>query len=241
VAFWCEYPRDVLRVSGDDAQTYLHSQLSQDLRDLDVGATRWSLVLEPTGRVDALLRVWRTGEGEYVLDTDAGYGDALAARLNRFRIRVKATIEPVEWRCLAVRGAIVDGGLPSWGEGVDLLGVEVQPPADVPAGTAEDLLAARIDAVWPAMGTDIVPGETIPAETGVTDVAVSFTKGCYPGQELVERMDSRGASAPRVVRKVDAADGARPGDPVVRDGAEIGTYTSVCGRRALAMIKRSAL
>ena len=46
------------------------------------------------------------------------------------------------------------------------------------------------------MGAEIVPGETIPAETGLTDVAVSFTKGCYPGQELVERMDSR-ARRPR--------------------------------------------
>ena len=47
------------------------------------------------------------------------------------------------------------------------------------------------------MGTEIVPGEVIPAETGVVAVTVNFRKGCYPGQELVERMDSRGARAPR--------------------------------------------
>ena len=50
------------------------------------------------------------------------------------------------------------------------------------------------------MGAEIVPGETIPAVTGVTGVAVNFTKGCYPGQELVERMDSRGAEAPSSLR-----------------------------------------
>ncbi len=54
------------------------------------------------------------------------------------------------------------------------------------------------------MGTEIVPAETIPASLGeVVRVAVSFTKGCYPGQELVERMDSRGSSAPQVLRRVD--------------------------------------
>ena len=70
-----------------------------------------------------------------------------------------------------------------------------------------------IEAGWPAMGSEIVPGETIPAETGITDAAVDFKKGCYPGQELVERMDSRGADAPRRLRILDVADGAEAGRP----------------------------
>jgi folate-binding protein YgfZ len=163
----------------------------------------------------------------------------MSTRLNRFKIRVKAEIEPLEWRCIAVRGATVDGVV-AWGDGVDLLGADPQPPAGIDAGTADDYLAARIDAAWPAMGAEIVPGTTIPAETNVIDSAVSFTKGCYPGQELVERMDSRGASAPRTLQRVDAPDGVKPGDPVLRDGVEIGRYTSVFGSKALALVKRSA-
>ena len=58
--FWCEYPRDVVQVSGPDAATYLQSQLSNDLRSLAVGSSLWSFVLQPTGKVDVLLRVWRT-------------------------------------------------------------------------------------------------------------------------------------------------------------------------------------
>jgi hypothetical protein len=131
-------------------------------------------------------------------------------------------------------------GVAAWGGGVDLLGADVGPPEGLREGSPDELLAARIDAAWPAMGAEIVPGETIPAETGITDVAVSFTKGCYPGQELVERMDSRGASAPRVLRRVDAPEGIRPGDPVVRDGVEVGVYTSVRGTTALARVKRGA-
>ncbi len=88
------------------------------------------------------------------------------------------------------------------------------------------------------MGSEIVPGETIPGETGVSDVAVDFRKGCYPGQELVERMDSRGATAPRRLRVLDVADGAAPGDPIVVDGVEVGRLTSVAGTRALGYVKR---
>ena len=168
--FWCEYPRDVVQVSGPDAATYLQSQLSNDLRALAVGQSVWSFVLQPTGKVDVLLRVWRTADDTFVLDTDAGFGDVMAARLQRFKIRVAAEIEPVAWRCIAVRGGVVDG-LVAWGDGADLLGVDVEPPAGVDGGTADDLLAARIEAGWPAMGAEIVPGETIPAESGDTGVS----------------------------------------------------------------------
>ena len=230
--FWTEYPRDIVQVAGPDALTYLQSQLSQDLRPLQVGQSAWSFVLQPTGKVDVLLRVWRTADDAFVLDTDEGFGEVLTARLNRFKIRVKAEITTLDWQCLAVRG---DGaseveGLASWGDGIDLLGADVHPPAGVEHGTAEQLLAARIDAVWPQMGAEIVPGEMIPAETGITGVAVSFTKGCYPGQELVERMDSRGATAPKLLQRI-----------VVGDGEPAGSITSRSGSSALSYVKRSAL
>lgn len=212
--FWCEYPRDVVRVHGPDAASYLQSQVSQDLRPLGVGQSAWTFILQPTGKVDVLARVWRVGKEEFVLDTDAGFGEEMTARLNRFRIRVKAEIEPLAWRCIAVRGtdgpdggAVPDGAVVAWGAGYDLLGEAPAAPADVPPGNADDLHAARVDAVWPAMGSEIVPGEVIPAETGITAVAVSYTKGCYPGQELVERMDSRGAAPPRLLQRVVGDDG----------------------------------
>jgi folate-binding protein YgfZ len=89
------------------------------------------------------------------------------------------------------------------------------------------------------MGAEITEA-TLPAELGLNDVAVSFTKGCYPGQELVERMDSRGASAPRSLQRIPAA-GHRVGDALVVDGVEIGRVTSVAGDWALALVKRGAL
>lgn len=242
--FCSEYPRDVVQVAGPDAMTYLQSQLSQDLRPLQVGQSVWSFVLQPTGKVDVLLRVWRTADDTFVLDTDAGFGEVMVARLNRFKIRVKAEITTLPWKCLAVHGGATapEGALVAWGTGYDLLGESPVAPEGATPGDAEYLLAARIGAIWPAMGAEIVPGETIPAETGITSVAVSFTKGCYPGQELVERMDSRGATAPRLLQRVQVAEGATAaGNEYVVDGEVVGTITSVWRDQALAYIKRSAL
>lgn len=248
MTFWVDEPRDVLMVEGPDALTYLQSQVSQDLRSLAVGQAIGSLVLQPTGRVDALVRVLRSGEHAYVLDVDAGWGEALSARLHRFKIRVAADITTLDWRCLAVRGAdaaqVVSAGgavvVPAWwgdGTAVDLLGPAPQPPVGVAQGTAAELEAARVEAAWPRHGHEITEA-TVPAELGVVGVVVSFTKGCYPGQELVERMDSRGARAPRQLRRLDVADGAAVGDPVMADGHEVGSLTTVVGTRALALVKR---
>jgi folate-binding protein YgfZ len=202
-----EAARDHVIVEGADAQTYLHSQVAQDLQALDVGSSTWTLVLEPTGKIESLARVARTSDDRFDFDTDAGYGEALAARLNRFKIRVQADVSVV---------------------------------AAAATAPSDDHEVARVAAGWPRMGFEIVPGETIPAVSGVVPVAVSFTKGCYPGQELVERMDSRGADAPKQLRIVDVAAEVGLGDPIVVDGAEVGTVTSVSptGDLALAMIKR---
>jgi len=103
--------------------------------------------------------------------------------------------------------------------------------------------ADRVERGWPAMGREIVPGETIPAETGVTAIAVNFTKGCYPGQELVERMDSRGAAPPRQLRIVEGlGQGAAAGDPIVdpATGEAVGVLTTVAGGRGLGYVRRGA-
>lgn len=201
LAFIDDAARDRLTVEGDDAMTYLQSQIAQEIRDMAVGEARWTLVLEPTGKVEALARITRTAETTFVLDTDAGFGESMQARINRFKIRVKA-------------------------ESTLALADQPEPSADHEA--------ARISAGWPRMGAEIVPGETIPVVTGVVLVAVNFTKGCYPGQELVERMDSRGADAPKALRIVEVPAGTTVGT-IIDEVAEV---TSVSGTSALAYVKR---
>ena len=149
----------------------------------------------------------RSADDRFDFDLDAGYGEALAARLSRFKIRVDADI-------------VVEAA-----------------SASTPSDAHE---ARRVAAGWPRLGFEIVPGQTIPAVTGVVPVAVSFTKGCYPGQELVERMDSRGADAPASLRIVGVDAGVAVGDSLIVAGAEVGTITSVSpmGGEALALVKR---
>jgi tRNA-modifying protein YgfZ len=199
-------PRDLVVVEGPDASTYLHSQVSQDLRQLTVGASAWTFVLEPTGKVAGFARITRRTDERFELDTDAGYGDSLLARIDRFKIRVKA----------ASSLAPAAPGAPQRDE------------------------AARIAMGWPALGAELVPGETIPAATGLARIAVSFTKGCYPGQELVERMDSRAAEAPRSLRRLVLIDGGSVGDPVLDGADEVGSVTSVSGTAALGYVKRTS-
>jgi folate-binding protein YgfZ len=234
-------PRDFVRVTGDDAVAFLQGQLSQDLAPLAVGASTWALLLAPQGKVVAFLRVLRAGDEELVLETDTGYGAAAIERLNRFKLRVKAVVEPLEWRCVAVRGprahdAVTGAGasgvqvVADWPglPGADLVGEAPAAPAGVRVCGLEAYEAVRIEAGIPLMGREL-DERTIPAEAGVVERSVSFTKGCYTGQELVARIDSRGGNVPRHLRGVVLGAGSVPpaGAALQVDGKEVGRLTSV--------------
>ena len=253
-----ELARDFVRVAGPDAITFLQGQLSQDVAGLAAGASTWALLLQPQGKVVALLRVLRVADEELVLETDAGFADAVIERLNRFKLRVKADVDPLAWRCLAVRGpaahdlastgagTVVTADWPGLA-GADLVGPSPVPPPGAAAAMIEDYEAVRIEAGIPVMGRDL-DDKTIPAEAGVVDRSVSFTKGCYTGQELVARIDSRGGNVPRRLRGlVLAGDASPPPGAVLHDaeGKDVGAVTSVAyspglgATVALAYVRRA--
>ena len=93
--YWVRLDRDVVTVDGPEAEPFLQGQLSQDVAALAPGSSAWSWLLAPTGKVDALVRVSRRAGGGWVLDTDAGWGDPVLARLQKFKLRTKADIERV--------------------------------------------------------------------------------------------------------------------------------------------------
>ena len=245
--------RDVLSVTGPEALTYLQGQCSQDLTPLAVGGSTEALLLSPQGKVDAWIRVTRVGDESFVLDADAGCGDVARSRLERFKLRTKVTIEPLSWACLSVRGpGATAGGAPPLPEGaslvpaVDILGwsgYDVLGPAPVgdpqlatwmpetavrcDAGSWE---ATRIEAGVPKGGREVTES-TIAAEVGLVDRTISFTKGCFTGQELVARLDARGSNVARRLYGILVAGEDRPpiGATVwTTDGAhEVGALSSV--------------
>lgn len=227
------WARDVLVVRGPDAVTYLQGQVSADVMTLEPGQSTLGLLLEPNGKLGVLLRLWRTDEHVFVIDTDEGAGDRTIDRLRRFLLRTEVSIDRLGWDCVAVRGPgsveLADRmdatgaelvGLGMWPgvDGLDLLGEEVSVPADLAPATPEELEVMRIRAGWPAYGAEIVSG-VIPGEVGpwLITAGVSFTKGCYVGQELTTRINSRGNKVPRHLRTIELAAGivAAPGDDVV--------------------------
>lgn len=236
--------RDVITATGPETEAFLQGQLSQDVAAMAVGEAKPSFLLQPMGKVDAWLRVTRTADDAFVLDVEAGHGEATLARLNRFKLRTKSDLVLETQSTKAVRSvtaveAPAGAVAVSWGaiSGYDVFGVDRLDP-DEREASAADYETLRLLAGVPAMGSELTE-DTIPAEAGVVDESVSFTKGCYTGQELVARIDSRGGNVPKHLRAVIADGALSVGDPVIVDGDEVGTITSASGGVALAYVKRA--
>jgi folate-binding protein YgfZ len=173
------------------------------------------------------------------------------ARLQRFKLRTKAELTLVEAAPhAAARSALpkpegaIDlpwPGLSGWDLPVDG-GARALPGGRVVPGSALD--GVRVAAVVPAAHD--LDERAIPAETGLVEAAASFTKGCYTGQELVARMDSRGGAAPRSLRRVAGEGGPPPVGASLTarsSGKPAGSLTTVAatedGWAGLALVPRA--
>lgn len=261
-ALYRRVPRDVVRVVGPQARDYLQGQCTQDLADLRAGDARFALLLSVQGKVEGFVRIRALAEDAFVLDTLAGQGEAVLARLKRFKIRIKAELGLERAEMLELRGPAVTVPadrppdalvLPVFPRpalsGADVLGPLPVVPEGVPAGADAAFLVARIAAGLPEMGAELTEA-TIPFEAGIVAETTSFTKGCYTGQELIARLDARGANVPRRLRglviRLGADDPLPPvGSPLVVDEREVGRLTSIAysARReaavGLAYVQRS--
>ena len=226
--------RDVVLVEGPDARDYLQGQLSQDVVALEVGDSAFSLLLQPQGKVDAWLRVTRTGDESYALDVEAGWGERVEARLRRFLLRTKATLRLDQWPVAVHAAPGPDTPEGAWSVVSELDGTVALLGA---TGGLDDgeLEVRRIAEGVPRLGREL-DESTIPAATGIVDRSVSFTKGCYTGQELVARIDARGDRVPTKLRRISGP--AQVGDTLVVNGREVGTVTSAAGQVALAYVRR---
>ena len=242
---------DLVAVQGPDSASFLQGIVSQDIEALPDGGVGRSLLLGPEGKLRALLWVLK-GEDEVILVTDAGRGEALATDLGRYLFRVDAVVEPLRQKVIGVLGPGADsvltqanlpkpaGWVRSGPRLVANLPLRGLTRFIVVGADQEELVAAggrlagslavdavRVEAGEPVMGRDL-DEKTIPQESGLVPETVSFTKGCYLGQELVARIDSRG-HVNRVLRGVVIGTNVLPpeGAGLLIDEKPVGRLTSV--------------
>ena len=205
-------------MSGPDAADYLNRMLSNDVLALGPGGSCDALLLTAKARIIAPLRVLRRADDDFLLATEPELGQRVRDELLRFRFAAKAEIEPEEHEAWLVLGG--DEVLDARPEGAEV--------------GEEELERWRIEAAIPRWGAEL--DETIlPAEAGLTETHVSFTKGCYPGQEPIARQHYRG-KVNRRLRVLDV-EGAAPGDDIRLGEKTVGRVTSAVPGRALAYVR----
>jgi aminomethyltransferase len=222
--------RAYVRVRGVDAVSYLERMLSNDV---PAEGSVDALLLTPKARVIAPLLVWRRGGDDVLLLTEPELGEIVRAHLTRMRFAAKCEIELEQH----VSTVVFDGdaaGIPNRDYGrpaVELLDAAVEPSL-----SDDELERLRIEAATPRYGSEI-DDRVLPAEAGLDDRAVSFSKGCYPGQEPVARQHYRGKVNRRL--RVLEVDGDPPPaeTPVVHEAKEVGRITSSVPGLALAYVR----
>ena len=230
-----ERSRDFIKVLGPDALSFLQGQLSQDVESVEPSSSKWSFLLEPSGKVVAWLRITCLGKEEFLLDMDSGFAELVKDRLSRFLIRTKCTLEVSPMSMVTYLGPESETPkelknlvplLMDWPnlKALDYISSEKLEIAEIQPKEVWDQF--RVIAGIPAMGTEITD-KTIPAATGQIERSVSFTKGCYTGQELVARVDSRNAGPPKHLVILDGGgDPPAPGIALSHEGSEVIEITS---------------
>jgi|SRR5579862_9166356 len=222
-------PRAYVRVRGPDAGDLLQRLLSNDVLTAE---SVDALLLTPKARVIAALLVWRRGEDDFLLLTEPELGEVVSAHLLRMRFAAKCEIELEEH----VSSIVFDGT-----EGIENRDYgrparEVLDAGIEPTIGDEELERMRIEAGTARFGREI-DDRVLPAEAGLEERAISFSKGCYPGQEPVARQHYRG-KVNRRLRVLDVEGDAPPAETVVTyEGKDVGRVTSAVPGVALAYVR----
>jgi folate-binding protein YgfZ len=226
-------PRAFLRVRGRDAEDYLQRMVSNDVAAVPAGASCDALLLTPKARVIAPLRIWRRGDEDFLLLTEPELGSRVRDELLRMRFAAKCEIELEEHDSYLLIGE--DGhGIPNPDYGVTAAEILDEQPPDLPELGEEELERLRIEAGTPRFGLEL-DDRVLPAEAGLDETHVSFTKGCFPGQEPIARLRYRG-HANRRLRVLDVP-AAQPGDEILCGDKVVGRVTSAVPGRALGYVR----
>jgi tRNA-modifying protein YgfZ len=273
-AGWLRRDRATVGFRGPDAAELLQGQLTNDVEALGVGGGCYAALLDRKGHLQGDLRVLRLGDQEFVVGAEPAVGEAVLRHFNLYKLGSDVEIFQPDVTVISVIGPATfstTGLAPLASEhdhaeaalgGIRLHAVRTDLGVDLvaPAEDADDIAAAldaagvaqvsaaaaeviRVETGRPRFGSDMTTS-TMPAEAGIVDRAVSFTKGCYIGQETVARLHYRGRPN-RLLRGLRLSGEAAAGDAVVLGDREVGTLGTVVlspglGPIALAILRREA-
>jgi folate-binding protein YgfZ len=240
--------RAVLRLSGKDRTSFLQGLVTADVAGLAAGEARWAALLTPQGKILFDFLVLEQGDA-YVLDCARQQLEELKKRLVFYKLRAALTIEPVSGMSVAALppGASLD--TPSAVVFADPRLYEMGNRAIISDdyasamgdGDACEYRARRIALGIPDTIEDIGSGELFPHEANLDQLGgVSFSKGCYVGQEVVSRMEHRGTARSRIL-PVTADAPLATGSVTSGSGRSLGRILSTADRRGLALIRLDRL
>jgi folate-binding protein YgfZ len=238
--------RGVLEVAGPDRVAFLQGLVSNDVAGIPAGQAAWAALLTPQGKWLADFFVIPAGE-VLLLDVERAQAPGLAQRLSRFRLRSKVTLRDAsgDWQVHAAWGAPPEGAAilvpdPRLAEA----GWRALHPSPLGAdATAEDYDRHRLALGLPDGSRDLEAEKSVLLEGGFDELGgISWTKGCYMGQELTARTRYRGLLKRRLV-PVDVAGPLPAPGAALTDaaGAVVGDMRSGRDGQGLALLRLDAL
>ncbi len=238
--------RGVVEVAGDDRVTFLQGLVSNDVTLAAPGRAVWTALLSPQGKWLSDFFIL-AADGRLLLDCPLAHVGMLVTKLSRFRLRSRASLRDASGEFAVYAAwdgtpALPPGGIGAADPRLPEAGWRILAPSPLPADAdLADWDAHRIALGLPDAG-DLEADKTLLLEAGFDELhGVSWSKGCYMGQELTARTRYRGLVKRRLVPVAVAGPLPTPDTPVFRDGQEVGTLRGGRGRSALAMLRLDAL
>lgn len=249
--------RGIVEIQGDDKGTFLQGLISNDIKEVTPNHAIYAVLLTPQGRFlyDFFIS---EKDGSYFLEAEAARLEDLLKKLNLYKLRSQVILK--------IRPDLKVSAL--WGEGVaSSLGLKEESgnaresvfmdPRLVELGaralgeidqqdfqvmSAEDYAHHRLTLGVPEGGQDLIPEKSIPLESGLDELhAISWTKGCYMGQELTARTKYRGLVRKRLFPVTIEGDAPPFGTDILKNDTSVGEMRSHSGTQGLALLRVEAL
>jgi len=244
--------RGAIALSGEDAISFLHNLVTNDIRSLAANEARFAALLTPQGKIvsDFLVFLDRGAKGDrLLLDCPRAPIEDLIARLNRYRLRAKMEVENLSNSVISLAYFVDDKPqdesivVARDPRSPQLGWRALAPKGAIDArGPRSDYEARRIALAVPDGRLDFTYGDAYPHEANMDRLnGLDFEKGCYVGQEVVARMQHRTQTRKRVTLYRSAEDAPPAGSTVSIGGADIGATGSHVARSGLALIRLDRL